>query len=54
MASKATMAIRYGQHAEALAELEKLAANASLTEPEKKVVNDVIGQVKQLLAKAAK
>lgn len=53
-ASKATMAIRYGQHAEALAELEKLAANASLTEPEKKVVNDVIGQVKQLLAKAAK
>ena len=52
--NKATMAIRYGQNAEALAELEKLAANASLTEPEKKAVNDVIGQVKQLMAKAAK
>ena len=51
--TKAAMAIRYGQYPEALAELEKLAATAGLTDAQKAVVNDVVGQVKQLIAKPA-
>jgi hypothetical protein len=51
--NKASTDIRYGQFPEALAELEKLAATAGLTDDQKKVVNDVVGQVKQLMAKAA-
>ena len=49
---KASMAIRYGQYAEAVAELEKLANNASLTEPQKKVTNEVIEQLKQVINQA--
>ena len=44
--------IRYGKTADALAKLQKLAADPSVTEPTKKVINDVIEQVKQLAAKA--
>jgi hypothetical protein len=51
--NKTMMAIRYGKYDEALAELDKLAAAASLTDPQKKLVNDVIEQVKQVAAKAA-
>jgi len=50
-AGKVMMALRYGQYPEALAQLDKVAA-ADLTDAQKKVVNDVIAQVKQLMAKA--
>jgi hypothetical protein len=49
-ADKASSSIRYGQFAEALAELEKLAAMPGLNDAQKKVVSDVTGQVKQLMA----
>jgi hypothetical protein len=45
--------IRYGDFNKTLAELTKLAGNPSLTEPQKKAVNDVIAQVKQALDKGA-
>ena len=41
---------RYAQFPEALAELEKLSQNASLTEPQKKLVTDLISQTKQVIA----
>jgi len=50
-ASSAAEAIRYGQFPQALMKLDQLANDASLTEPQKKVVNQVIGQVKQLVNK---
>jgi len=50
--SKAVMNIRYGQYDQALAELQKLGAVPTLTEPQKKLVNDLVEQVKQLAAKA--
>lgn len=46
------MNIRYGQYDQALAELQKLGAVPTLTEPQKKLVNDLVEQVKQLAAKA--
>ena len=46
--TKLMMAIRYGQYSEAVAELEKIASNASLTEPQKKAATDLLAQVKQL------
>jgi len=49
--SKTSMAIRYGRYPDALAELNKLAGDASLAEPQKKVINEAIEQVKQLIAK---
>jgi hypothetical protein len=50
---KVRMAIRYRQVEVVLAELDKLANNASLTEPQKKAVNDKIEQVKQAISAAA-
>ena len=44
--------IRYSQFPQALAELEKLSGNSKLTEAQKKVVNDLLEQTKQALAKA--
>jgi len=44
--------IRYGKNNDALAKLQKVAGDPSLAEAEKKVVTDVIEQVKQLAAKA--
>jgi hypothetical protein len=52
MASNVSMDLRYGKYADALMKLDKLAAQPGLTDPEKQVVNDVIGQVKQVAAKA--
>jgi hypothetical protein len=43
--------VRYGKNSDALAKLQKLAANPSLNDQQKKIVNDVIEQVKQLAAK---
>ena len=50
--NKARMAIRYGKFTEAMMELDKLAASSGLTDAQKTVVNDVIGQLKQVIAKA--
>jgi hypothetical protein len=43
---------RYGQYPQALAELGRLASQPSLTEPQKKLVNDLTEQVRQVIAKA--
>ncbi len=50
--NQATMNIRYRLYVQALAGLDKLSRDASLTEPQKKVVNDVIGQLQQVINKA--
>lgn len=42
--------LRYAQLSQALTELGKLAKNPALTEPQKKVVNDLIEQTKQVIA----
>jgi hypothetical protein len=52
LAAEAASDIRYGKNAEALAILQKLAADPSLPESLKTVVSDVIGQVTQVAAKA--
>ena len=51
-ASKAKRHIRYERFPEALAELEKLASNPSLTEGQKKVVAELTEQTKQAIATA--
>jgi hypothetical protein len=43
---------RYGMFPQAVAELEKLAKNPALTEPQKKLVGDLIEQTKQVIAQA--
>ena len=49
-----SMGARYRQFEVVLAELDKLANDASLTEPQKKAVNEKIEQVKQAMSAAAK
>lgn len=49
---KVRMGIRYSNYPDALVELDKLANDANVTEPQKKVVNDVIEQLKKVLAAA--
>jgi len=49
--SKVTSSLRYGLFSQALTELQKLSGDPSLTEAQKKVVSDVIEQVKQMAAK---
>ena len=44
--------VRYGFYDKAVQSLEKLAAAPDLTDQQKKVVNDVIEQMKQVVAKA--
>jgi hypothetical protein len=39
--------IRYGDWQKAMTALERIAAVPSLTDPQRKVVNDVMGQIKQ-------
>jgi len=41
---------RYGQFPQAMAELNKLAKNPNLSEPQKKVVDDLVEQTKQVIA----
>ena len=43
---------RYGLYPQALAALDKLAADPTLTEPQKKAVSDLIAGIKQTMAKA--
>ena len=47
------MSLRYGMYEKSLVPLDKLANDPSLTESQKKVVNDVIEQMKQLIQKGA-
>jgi hypothetical protein len=44
--------IRYGKYEDALMALDKLSSDASLTEPQKKVVGELIEQVKKLAGAA--
>jgi hypothetical protein len=44
--------IRYSQFPKALVELDKLAADSKLTPAQKQVVNDLLEQTRQALAKA--
>jgi hypothetical protein len=48
----ATAGIRYGQYEKALQALDKLVNSPNLTDPQKKIVNTVIEQMKQVIAKA--
>ena len=43
---------RYGQFPQALSELDQLSKLPNLTEPQKKLVNDLIEQTKQAITKA--
>ena len=52
--AQASFGVRYGDYAKTLAELDKLTASPALTEPQKKVVAEVIGEVKQALGKSSK
>jgi len=45
---QAAFGIRYGKYAQAQEALEKLAADPSLTEPQKKIVNDSLEQLKKM------
>jgi hypothetical protein len=45
-------AYRFGQYGKMIVELDKLANDPALTEPQKKLANDLIEQMKQVLAKA--
>ena len=47
-----TSNIRYGQYVEALVSLDKLVNNPSLNDAQKKVVNEVIEEMKQVINKA--
>ena len=49
-ALKVSVSIRYGQHAEAVAELDKLAENPGLTEQQKKVAAEVREQLRQVVS----
>jgi hypothetical protein len=49
-AAQVKQCLRYAQLPQALAELSKLAHNPRLTEPQKKVVDDLLKQTKQVIA----
>jgi len=51
-ARKVVMAFRYGQYESALMELDKLSNDPALDETQKKLVSDMIEQVKQVMSKA--
>ncbi len=48
--NKINLGLRYGQYPEAIVELDKMANDASLTEAQKKAVNDMIEEVKKRAA----
>ena len=50
--SEAATGLRYGEYANVLAALDKLANNPSSTAQQKKVIGKVTGQVKELAAKS--
>jgi hypothetical protein len=51
--AKVSEGVRYGLYPNALAALDKLAADPALTEAQKKAVSDLVAGVKQTMAKAA-
>ncbi len=52
-ADKAVTAIKNADYKGALDELQKLAANAKLTDEQKKAISDVMAQVQQAISEAA-
>ena len=52
LVSAVASGVRYGEHASALAALDKLAKTPSLTEAQKKIVSEVTEQVKRVASKA--
>jgi hypothetical protein len=50
--AKASEGVRYGLYPNALAALDKLAADPALTEPQKKAVSELVEGIKQTMAKA--
>jgi hypothetical protein len=46
-------AYRFGQYAKMVVELDKLANDPALTEPQKKLATDLIEQMRQVLAKSS-
>ena len=52
LVAEAYRSVRYSQYPQALAALDKLASDPSLTEPQKKAVNDLIQSIKQAMAQA--
>ena len=51
--SEVSMGIRYGEYVRSFAGLDKLANAPGITEPQKKIVNEVIEQIKALANKPA-
>jgi hypothetical protein len=45
-------AFRYEQFPQAMVELDKLSSNPNLNDPQKKIVNDLIDQTRQVISKA--
>ncbi len=52
-AAQVKQSLRYAQFPQSLAALGKLAANPTLTETQKKVVNDLTEQIKQVIANSS-
>ena len=50
--TQVSFGLRYGDYMKSLAALDKLANNPAVTEAQKKIVNDVIEQVKKVMAAA--
>jgi len=50
--NQTTRNLRYGMYEKSLMALDRLSTNPALNDTQKKVVNDVIEQMKQLIAKA--
>lgn len=50
--SEAATGLHYGEYAKVLAALDKLANNPASTAQQKKVIDKVVGQVKELAAKS--
>jgi hypothetical protein len=48
-AVKVPLSVRYGQYADAMAELEKLSTHPALSAPQKQVAAEVLQQLKQAL-----
>ena len=50
--NQTTVNLRYGMYEKSLMALDRLSSNPALNDTQKKVVNDLIEQMKQLIAKA--
>ena len=50
--AKVIHGVRYGLYPDALAALDKLASDSALTEPQKQAVNNMIGGIKQAIARS--